>query len=441
MPVKKSSVIKRSSSGMELELQLLDDNGRVATRASEFIKKVKSENKSVSIVNESLEHMFELKSLPKVKLRDSLPRLFDELEVVLSTADKMDLNIFGLGSFPGDFEQKLTQKKRYNLVASVFKSKKIFALGYFGGFHYHYAMPRGVFDHKKGFLKQLFSSKTKQSLIDSYNLLIASDPATSTLMQSSPFLRKKFVGKDSRMLFLRSPADTGYADSFFSDLPKFGELPDYLFTMQDLRYRLMRLDKRFKKLLEKSRFENEAKRKKLLDFVWTVVKVNKLGTLEQRGCDMNHPKYFAGIAVLFKAIQRVVQQEFYGVEVSDVAIKEPFKVEGEKILIPPQSYVRLVLQPASALKGFEDPQVYNYVKRFFNFGKKNTPQSYRKLLYSLSGMIERKKTVSDIMISRVKKKGYSPEDAVPQEVCSELALKHAEQFRTGALKTMGLIPQ
>lgn len=433
-------VLKRSSSGMELELHLLDSSGRISNSASGFIGKVKAKDKKIDVVSESLESLFELKSLPRVRLKDSLPRLFESLQTVLEVASQNDLHVFGLGSYPGNFEQKLVNKKRYKTVEKVFGEKKFFALGYFGGFHYHYALPWGVFDSQKAFLKQLFESKTQASMIDSYNLLIAVDPAASTLMQSSPFVSRKFVAKDSRMLFLRHPVELNFSDSFFSGMASFGELPDYILTMQDLRYRLLKLDKKFKVLLEKNSLHDVAIRKKLLDFVWTVVKVNKLGTLEQRGCDMNHPKYFAGVAVLFKSIQRLVQQDFFRVEVSDAAIKEPFKVEGQKILIPPQSYVKLVLQPAGAFKGFDDPQVYNYVKRFFNFAKKHTNKDYLKLLTPLKLMIERKKTVSDILIERVKKKGYSLGELVPQEVCAQIALKHAEQFEKEVFKTTELIP-
>lgn len=426
---------------MELELQLLDNKGRVVNKAKELLESIKKDPREVNIEHEQTHNMVELKSFPKVKLKDSLPTLFENLEVVLEKAEKLDLKIFGLGSFPGHFEAKHVNKKRYKLQSQIFNGKNVFNWSHCSGFHYHYTLPWGVFDSQKSFLKKLFDSKTKQSMIDSYNLLIAADPATSTLMQSSPFLERRYLAKDSRMLLIRNPFELNYPQGLFSELPKFGELPDYIMTLQDLRHRLLRMDKKFKKLIEKTTFKKEAKKKELLDFLWTAVKVNKLGTLEQRGCDMNHPKYFAAIAVLFKSIQRVVQQEFYRVEISDIAIKEPFKIEGEKILIPPQSYVKLKLQPASAYKGFEDPEIYNYVKRFFNFAKKHSNKDYLKLLIPLKRLIERKKTVSDVLIGRVKKKGYSLDELIPQEVCAEIALKHAEEFAKGTFKTKSIIPE
>ena len=98
------------------------------------------------------------------------------------------------------------------------------------------------------------------------------------------------------------------------------------------------------------------------------------------------------------------------------------------------------LQPASAYKGFEDKDVYNYVKRFFNFAKKHANKDYLKLLAPLNNLIERKKTVSDIIIKRVKQKGYSLNDHIPQKVCTEIALKHSEQFVKEAYQIKDRIP-
>ncbi len=340
----------------------------------------------------------------------------------------MDLKIFGLGTYPGQFKDEIVPKKRYQLQSSIFNKRQIFAFGHCAGFHYHYTLPRGVFDTQKKFLKKLVNSKTKQTLLDSHNMLVAIDPATSCLMQSSPFIDGNFLAKDSRMLQLRNPDELDYQKGLFSELEEFGELPDYMWTMNDLRYRLLAMDKKLKNIIKKTKYKNEANKKEILDFVWTVVKVNRLGTLEYRGCDMNHPKYFAGTAVLLKSIQRFIQQEFYRVEVSDIGIKEPFKVEGNTIYVPPESYVKLKLQPASAYNGFEDKAVYNYVKRFFNFAKTHTHKDYLKLIKPLQTIIERKQTVSDILIQRVKQKGYSLNDYIPQNVCAEIALKHSDQF-------------
>lgn len=422
------TVLKRSSSGMELELQILDENGKISNNSKELILAAKKKNKKTDLVHEQTKNMVELKSLPKVRLKDSLPRLFDDLETTLEAAESLDLKIFGLGTYPGSFNPEIVPKKRYKLQSCIFDKRQIFAFGHCAGFHYHYTLPWGVFDSQKKFLKKLFHSKTKQSLLDSHNMLVALDPAISCLMQSSPFIDGDFVAKDSRMLQMRNPAELDYPKGLFTGLEEFGELPDYMWTLDDLRYRLLAMDKKMKNIIKKTRYADEVKKKQLLDFVWTVIKINRLGTLEYRGCDMNHPKYFVGAAVLFKSIQRVIQQEFYRVEVSDIGIKEPFKVEGKTIYIPPESYVKLKLQPASAYKGFEDKDVYNYVKRFFNFAKNHANKDYLKLLIPLNNLIERKKTVSDIIIKRVKQKGYSLNDHLPQKIAAEIALKHSAQF-------------
>jgi len=435
------TVLKKSSSGMELELQLLDRKGRIANRANEVIEAVKKESGEIDIVTESFQNMVELRSLPRVRLKDSFPRLFDDLISILEVSKKLDLEIFGIGCYPGSFQSEPTKKKRYKVQKQIVGETYDYYNSHCAGFHYHYTLPWGVFDHKQKFLKKLYNSKTKDSLLDSYNLLIAVDPAVSTMMQSSPFVERKFVAKDSRMLLYRDHSDFGESTGLFEKIPEFGELPNYVWTMEDLRQRLLSLDERYRGLWEKTKYKKSVNSKKILDFVWTVVKINKIGTLEYRGCDMNHPKYFAATAVLLKSIQRVVQQNFYRVEVSDIAIKEPFKVEGEKIFIPPQSYVKMRLQPLSARKGFESDEVYNYTKRFYNFAKKHSNPDYHKFLNPLKHLVDRRKTVSDILIDRVKAKGYSLDNLIPQEVCAELALEHAAQFRRESYKIKDRLPE
>jgi len=429
------TVLKRSRSGMELEMQLLDVNGMIANKSDEFIPKIKQKYKEVDIAFEVAKNMVELRSLPKVKLKDSLPILFDSLAILLEEAEKQDLKLFGLSSYPGSYKPEIIKALRYTYQAKIFNNNYPSHISKFTGYHYHYAMPRGVFNYKKKNINDLYNSKTKQCLIDSFNLLVAVDPATTTIMQSSPFVNQKFVAKDSRLLYWRSASEIDFYDSVFANFPEFVELPDYLWTLSDLQHKLKALDYKMKDLLQKAEVpQNFITKKKFLDLVWTVIKINKIGTLEYRGCDMNHPKYITGMAIMLKSIQRVIHQEPLSVEISDVAIKEPFKIEDDKVLIPPQNYVKFKLQPASARNGFEDPDVYNYTKRFFNFAKKYTNPEYLPLLKPIKEMIDRKQTVSDILISRVKKKGYSLEDYLPASLCADIALKHSDQFAKETFK-------
>ena len=58
----------------------------------------------------------------------------------------------------------------------------------------------------------------------------------------------------------------------------------------------------------------------ILDTTWNPVKVNPNGTLEQRGMDMNHPIYIAGIGVIIKFILKKLQEEYYAVVSSEIGI-------------------------------------------------------------------------------------------------------------------------
>ena len=431
-------VLKRSRSGLELEVQLLDNQGRISNESARLMKELRRKNSKIDATFEAAQNVIELRSLPKVKLKDSLPRLFDDLEKTLDAAERLGMKIYGLGTYPGKFRGKIRDDERYKVQEKIFGTNFALSTSHCAGFHYHYALPRGVFDNRRKFLKQQFNSRMQKSLIDSYNFLVAADPAVSCLMQSSPFVDGKYVAKDSRILLYRSPVDLGYEKNMYKVLPEFSELPPYVFTVSDLRDGLISMDMKWRETVKASGYGKKL-RKRILDFNWRVVKINKLGTVEYRGADMNHPKYFAGIAVLLKSVQRAIHQKYFEMRVSDAAIKTPFKVEGKTVLIPPLQYVKEKLQRASAYRGFDDKEIYNYTRRFFAFAKEFVIDDYRKLLKPLAQLISRKKTVSDVMVGRLRKLGYRINDSVPQEVWQEISLKHAEQFRREAFIVKDLL--
>ena len=272
--------------------------------------------------------------------------------------------------------------KKYEIKKSIFGKERYKIEGRCAGFHCHYTLPKGIFDSQLRVLKIFTRSKIKDSMINSYNLLIAADPALTCFMQSSPFYQCKFIGKDSRVIMYRGGKALNNEKGLYSNFQDFGSLPYYKATVLDI---ISLITNRYNKW--KSHIKSLGLNIKVLSLygsilytTWGPIRISPHGTIEQRGMDMNHPIYIAGIGVIVRWILKKLQEEYYAVVPSEIGIKEPFKVEKDIIYIPPYSYVRNELQKLSAYNGLESDAVYDYCKRFLRLAESVMPKDRLKLV-------------------------------------------------------------
>jgi carboxylate-amine ligase len=334
-----------------------------------------------------------------------------------------------LATYPGKFKPKFRDKARYYYSAKAVGEKKY--RKYFPrvtGFHYHYELPIGMFNKETQFLNNPPKSRVKKTMIDSYNFLIAADPVLTTLLQSSPFSDGKYFAKDTRMLFWRG----GKKLKFPGALDKhqmLGGLQPYKQTVSDLIATIKRKDEKMRILLKKAGIPQDfIDEKHVFDLMWNPIKINKIGTLEQRGLDCNYPSNFLGVSVLIKYILRAIQQDFYHVMPSDIGTDEPFKLEGNIIFVPPHTHVRNTLQYKSAYEGLGSDEIYKSAIKFHNLARKLVYKEYLPAIKPIKKMLTERKTVSDKAIAYVKKKGCSLDEPIPQEICQSLSLLHAKRL-------------
>src|SRR3989344_2042863 len=346
---KEKKPLKISLTGLEVELFLINNKGQIVNSADTLIKKIKN-GSSANIKKECSSNLIEIATLPNKTFPNTMIYLLDELQILNGVAEKEGFMLLPLGTYPGSFIPSMREDKPYKIKESIFGKNRFKIAGRCAGFHYHYTLPRGIFDDQFRVLKLMVRSKIKDSLVNSYNMMIAADPALTTFMQSSPFYQGKYLGKDSRMIMYRGGKYLKNKDGLYANLQEFGGLPPYRLTALDImdiittRYELW---KSYIKSLGLN-IKVLSLYGSILDTTWNPIKINPNGTLEQRGMDMNHPTYIAGIGVIIRWMLKKLQEEFYAVVPSEIGIKEPFKVEGDVIYIPPYPYVRGVLQKNSA---------------------------------------------------------------------------------------------
>jgi len=432
LPVKYSSPLKRSMSGYEIEMCLVDEKGDVSNDSDKILTDCKKDNKKFPIVEEVAHNMVEIFAMPHAKIHKTAIYLIDNVKKVMDVCEKHNLQMIPLGTYPGKFKSSLRKKKRYMYSAKAVGVAEYSA--YFPrcfGFHYHYAMPRGMYNPNQKHVKKKFHSKIMHTFLDSYNMLIAADPALTTLTQSSPFANGKYYAKDTRMLFFRGGKKLKYKGAF-NNLQLLGGLQPYKHTLSDLLHTLDMKDKKGRMIFRKAGVpESFISKKPKLDLMWNPVKVNKIGTLEQRGLDTTHIDICLGVSVLINFILRAIQQEFYHVIPSDIGITEPFKLEGNVIFVPSHTHVRNVLQYKAAYCGLADKELYRYTSRLYDLSRKLLFPEYKPALKPIKEMLSKKMTVSDQIIQYVKRKGYSTQRAIPQEVSRQISLLHAKKLTKG----------
>ncbi|MBR9698959.1 hypothetical protein GOV09_00695 [Candidatus Woesearchaeota archaeon] len=426
----KKRPLKKSLSGMEVEFFLLNHKGYAQKKADEFIALANKKHPELGMRPEAGKSMIELGSYPTVNVLDSFIDLMEKIKTSIELADKHNLVLYPLGTYPGKIKPEVTDKRWYLEQEKILGTENYLNATLCCGFHYHYTLPRGVFDQRKKFPKESKNSKLSKAMIDSYNLAIAFDPATSVLLQSSPFAEGKYLAKDSRMLMYRGGKKLGYMKGKYSRYQGLGGLPPYKQTLGDLIFSLQGRQDKWKSLMHANKLEPSwlIKKTNILRFTWNPVKINPLGTLELRGMDMNHPKYIMALASLMKFVFREIYRMNYIVVPSDIGKHEPFKVEGNIIHVPPHTYVRNTLQKEAAYRGLSSKTILSYVQRFYRFTKQFLNANYAPVVKPLADLLDKGESVSDQLLKKIKRKGYGRDDILPNAVAAEIAIKESENL-------------
>jgi len=436
---KVSDILKSMKFGMEFELFTLDNEGRMINAADRLIKRIKAVDPKIDINKECGKNMVEIRSFPDTDIPNIMEKVMDDFESVLHSADKEDIVLYCYGTYPGQFQSEFTKEKEYKAKEQIFGKNRFSIAAKCIGLHCHYSLPWGVFDYTKKIIKNLVNSKNKQSMVNTYNLFIAMDPALTTFVQSSPFYQGKHLGKDSRVIVYRGGETLNYPQGLYSNHQDFGMLQPYKVTGTDLLQIIRHRFDSWSGLLKKIdiNLKTFMKHGSILDTTWNPVKISSHGTIEQRGMDVNHPRIMIAVATLIDYIAREVQEKFVQILPSDIGLTEPFKKEDNIIYIPPHTHVRFKLQPKAAYKGLEDDDIYNYCHGLLKLCKQCMPKEKFPLIEPLEKMMKEKKTVSDLILKDAKKMGVT--NSISNKQAAELALRHSKDLFKEIIMTKQLI--
>jgi len=158
----KKNIQKKSMIGLEIEMFTLDNEGRMINAADKIINTVKKKYPKVDIKKECGKSMIELASFPNEEISNTMLNLIESMESILLCAEKENITIFPLATYPGVFTPEMRSDKPYRIKEQIFGKKRFMIAGRCVGFHCHYTLPWGVFDSKEKILKKLSAIAVKE---------------------------------------------------------------------------------------------------------------------------------------------------------------------------------------------------------------------------------------------------------------------------------------
>ncbi len=422
---------KNTTIGMEAEFFTIDEKGELTPKADKILKLASKKKKISAHMMEEVSHsMVEMGSPPDKSLRSLELGFLKRLKELNEISKKENVMLLPTGTYPGKQTPNIRKKPWYDARAYLFENFKDY-VGRVCGFHFHYSLPKGILEKKRKTIKQVRHSKAKDIFLSQYNFLIAADPACITLCQSSPFVHGRHLAKDSRTIIYRDMVIQGKSRGLYAEYPLLGGLPDYEFTLEDIKNisikrKNMLLDMLHSRGILTKEITAEFFFSSELRFMWGPIRVNQLGTIEYRGLDMNLPSRIFSTTYLLRLAFDVIKERGLTALPSDIGTKEPFKIEDSTIYLPPFSIVKS-LEYLGSRYGFDNSSVYSYCSALFNFVLKTSKNRDMRGLKAVKEVLEKKKTVSDEILDLVKKNGYDPEN-VPDEFIRYLNLYYSKKL-------------
>lgn len=424
---------KRHRVGFETELLVLEENGAVSTRADALIERAQAARLPFPVHKEYTHNMIEIASVANLRVRKGAHGWLRTMQRIIDIARPMGLRLYPYGTYPGTHIPTTRTDDYYRMCESVMgPARYAYSTGHAAGFHFHYCLPYGTFNRGTRQLRQLFRSKYRDDLLSLYNFILAADPALTNFMESSPFIDGLHLAKDSRVMAYRSMRVGRLGrgiEGLYADMPLFGELPRYASSLSDLIMLTDRRHRTWTELVEERcpQYQDLLKTRHPLQFNWGPLRINRVGTLEYRGLDMNLPGHLLGTSLLLKYGLKRVRTERLTVRPSDLGIKKPFLIEDGVVHVPPHSYLSEVLQPKSALRSLEDPEVYRYSRQMAQFAIEALPDRRDPGLERVRSILRTRRTQSDEILSTASKAGHSG-SRLDEDVARRLALDASDRL-------------
>jgi gamma-glutamyl:cysteine ligase YbdK (ATP-grasp superfamily) len=355
--------------GLEQEFFLVNRRGELRDLADPFLWRCQEAARAKGLdpycfKPECVKNLVEITTSPRSGLADMARDYLGNLDLALKVASELGLALYPLGTYPLPITPVVQDDPSYAIKARTIGHDRFLQAGRCAGAHLHLELPAcTVWPDVKTALDA--PAAAQEELLGLYNLATALDPALVALTRACPFYEGRAGGFAARTVHYRGML--GF-EGLYAGLQEVGALSPYASHVSDLvdqqsaRYRawfaamnLAGVERRLFAVTDGN----------LHRASWNPVRVSHYGTIEIRSMDSNYPGMVLALCALICGAAERVRREHLEVRPSrGVLTLEP---DGDRLLVPPFSYLNGELLAAAVTRGVRDQRIEAYVDSVVRF--------------------------------------------------------------------------
>ena len=357
--------------GLEQEFFIVDSEGFISHRADEFLagcwEIAQEQNRSPDcFAPEFVKSIVEINTVPVNNFTELTAEYLDLLQILLKVAQKLDLRVYPLSTYPLYATPVIRNKPNYHLQVRTVGEGRFDNAAKCTGTHIHLDLPDNVVDRRVGIAYQS-CSEAQETVLNLYNLATAFDAAIIALSRACPFYEGKVAKKALRTIHYRGSKKFAW-EGVYTNLQSVGGLTPYAATVEEL---VKQLFARYHSWLQAMDVAGVSRQifldsgGELLTAGWNPIRLNSIGTVELRGADSNYPQVtLALVALISEAANRVRKEN---ITVRPQAGCKTFKMQGQELKVPEFDYLNNELLYGAVTEGTNNSAVKDYLDSIIEF--------------------------------------------------------------------------
>lgn len=366
--------------GLEQEFFIVDSEGFLSHRADEFLENCwniakQSDRPTDCFAPEFVKSIVEINTVPVDSFAELKGEYLDLLKTLLKVANKLELRVYPLSTYPLYTTPVMRNKPNYHLQVRTVGEGRFDNAAKCTGTHIHLDLPDNVVDRKIG-IAYNSSPEDRERVLNIYNLATAFDAAIIALSRACPFYDGTVAGKALRTIHYRGSKRFAW-EGVYTELQTVGGLMPYAETTEDLIRQLFNRYHTWLQAMDRSGVDRRMfldSGGELLTAGWNPVRLNSIGTVELRNSDSNYPQITLALAALVTEAANRVRRE--NITVRPKSGAKIFELQGQELTVPEFDYLNNELLYAAVTEGIQNAAVKDYLDSVLEFSCQDSETSF-----------------------------------------------------------------
>ena len=393
--------LNNSRLGLEQEFFIVDSEGFLSHRADEFLAHcwdiAKAQNRSTDcFAPEFVKSIVEINTVPVNNLTELKAEYLDLLQILLKVAQKLNLRIYPLSTYPLYATPIIRNKPNYHLQVRTVGAGRFDNAAKCTGTHIHLDLPDDVVDRSIG-IAYNSSAEAREIVLNIYNLATAFDAAIIALSRACPFYEGRVAGKAMRTIHYRGSKQFAW-QGVYTNLQSVGGLMPYVNTVEELIQQLFDRYHSWLQAMDRAGVERQMfldSGGELLTAGWNPIRLNSIGTVELRGADSNYPKVTLALAALISEAANRVRRE--NITVRPQSGVKIFELQGQDLKVPEFDYLNNELLYSAVTEGIDNAAVKDYLDSIIEFSFHDSSEADDYLALFKTGLEEYTTTETQLL--------------------------------------------